>query len=53
MKKTKIILALVLILLISTFLSGCYVFDSLSDMLCCDAIFFPLPIAAIFIKLLE
>ncbi len=53
MKKSKIILALILILLISAFLSGCYAFDELSDIFCCDALFYPLPIIAIYIKLFK
>ena len=51
MKKSKLLLALLLILLLAAFLSGCYVVDQFSDIFCCDALFFPLPIAVICIKL--
>lgn len=50
MKKTKLLNALIPILLFSAFLSGCYAIDSLSDMFCCDAIFIPLPLAIIYLK---
>jgi len=51
MKRSKLFLAIILIVLLSAFLSGCYVFDSLSDMFCCDVLFLPLPIAVLCYKL--
>jgi hypothetical protein len=50
MKKPKLLFALIMIVLVSAFLSGCYAFDSLSDMFCCDTLFFPLPLAIIYLK---
>lgn len=53
MPKSKLILAILIILILSAFLSGCDLFGFDSSDYCCFSGLLPLPIAAVAIKLLR